>query len=476
MYVGSSICSILFILLYVNAFAASLSSERDDRVGVNGHITLPTAKDLREEILEKGFKDCLVQIRHLVATHPIQHCFLSYVNEDPDMLWMRRIESYLREVGVQSIYDMRTLGVGDSIDAFIKEGVEKSDFAVVLFSPRYLANFERGTYIRTEADVIFKRWRDVDGFVIPLLLAERPNGSIPSMMNRRPKDLLTAVDTISAESSEQQSEVLDTLYIGFTKGSEHADFEESFECVFRMLKERFFKGIIGADAPSERDFDRIKRRFDDRRLRIPELAVHTELKATRGVFPQSLKSYNAFFDRTNEVGQPYVDIIFEELFMGHMDERQFATLTICALSGMGGVGKTTLATEFAHKYSQFYQSIYWIDGSSKRNFLSSCITLLESFGLLVPEQREAEEGIYFSTIIRMTNESLPRHKKNWLLVVDNIEESEFVTEFAPAGGHVLYTSRNRDWLKRLEIDVFKPDESVAVLHKSIFRHTSPHFV
>ena len=464
MYVGSFIGSVLLIVFYVNSYGSSLGSERDDRFGISGYITLPTAQTLREEILEKGFKDCLVKIRDLVTDHPAQHCFLSYVNEDPDMLWMGRIESYLREVGVRTTYDMRTLGVGDSIMDFIQK-IKQAHHAIVLYSPRYLTNFERGTYIRTEADEILKKWMDVEDFVIPLLLAEHANGSIPSLMNRRSKDAAETVviEGHVLESFSQQAKGLDTLYISLTKESDHADFEECLECIFRMLKERIYKSIIGADTPSERYFDCIKRSFDNRKARIPERVVYTKLKATRGSFPQSLKTYNAFFDRTNDVGQSYVDTIFEELFMGDIDERQFATLTICALSGMGGVGKTTLATEFVHKYKQFYQFVCWMDGSSKRNFLSSCITLLESFGIRVPEQKEEKEDSYFLMIIGMINEFLPKHKKNWLLIVDNIEESEFITEFAPAGGHVLYTSRNRDWLNRLEIDVFKPDESVAYL-------------
>ena len=188
MYVNFLVCSVLLVVFYVNSFASSMSSERDDRVSANDHTTLPTATTLREEILERDFKNSLVHIKRLVETHPVQHCFLSYVNEEPDMLWMRRIESYLREVGVQSTYDMRTLGVGDSIDAFITKGVETSDFAVILFSPRYFTNFERGTYIRKEADEIQRKWKDVDGFVIPLLLAEHPRNAIPQLMNRRPKD------------------------------------------------------------------------------------------------------------------------------------------------------------------------------------------------------------------------------------------------------------------------------------------------
>lgn len=462
MYVGSFFYSIILVVFYVNSFASSFGSERDDRVDVSAHITLPTAITLREEILEKGFKDCLVQIRQLVATHPIQHCFLSYVNEDPDMLWMRRIESYLREVGVQSTYDMRVLGVGDSIMDFIQT-VREAHYSIVLFSPRYLINFERGTYIRTEADEILEKWRDLEGFVIPLLLAERPNCSIPLLMNRRPKDPSTAVDAISAESSDQQPEGLDTLYIPLTKGSDLGDFEESLECVFRILKERIFKGVIGADASSERDFDRIKQRFYIKRDKLPQLTQCTELTSAYGTFPQSLKVHKAFLDRLNETGESYVYTIFEQLFMDESNEYGFATLTLCALSGLGGVGKTTLATEFAYKYQQFYDFVYWMEGGTKKDFIFSCESLLKRFNVSISKQKEDGEHAYFFKVINLLNRTLSTSEQQWLLIVDNIEEPELVADFAPSRGHVLYTSRNRDWLKKLEIDVFKPWESVAYL-------------
>ena len=61
--------------------------------------------------------------------------------------------------------------------------------------------------------------------------------------------------------------------------------------------------------------------------------------------------------------------------MNEDEIRHFSTLTLCTLSGLGGVGKTTLVTEFAYKYRRFYQFICWLDASTKKDFFISCISL-----------------------------------------------------------------------------------------------------
>ncbi len=101
----------------------------------------------------------------------------------------------------------------------------------------------------------------------------------------------------------------------------------------------------------------IRDRFIFRRERIRTSFDSTELKSVGGFFPQSLKTYNAFLDRADERGFSYLDRIFEELFMNEDAATHFSTMPLCA-SGMGGVGKTTLASEFAHKYHPFYDFIY----------------------------------------------------------------------------------------------------------------------
>lgn len=48
---------------------------------------------------------------------------------------------------------------------------------------------------------------------------------------------------------------------------------------------------------------------------------------------------------------------------------------ICVLHGLGGIGKTQLAIEFARKYRKYYSSVFWIDGSSKEKLKQSIANL-----------------------------------------------------------------------------------------------------
>ena len=48
---------------------------------------------------------------------------------------------------------------------------------------------------------------------------------------------------------------------------------------------------------------------------------------------------------------------------------------ICVLHGLGGIGKTQLAIEFARKYRQKYSAVFWIDGSSKEKLKQSIVNL-----------------------------------------------------------------------------------------------------
>jgi hypothetical protein len=215
----------------------------------------------------------------------------------------------------------------------------------------------------------------------------------------------------------------------------------------------------------------IRDKFSVRQSRLRTSASRTEFHSANGSFPQSLKAYNAFLDRTDDRGLSYLDVIFEELFMNE-DERQFSTLTLCArsysqevtLSGLGGVGKTTLVTEFAHKYSVFYDLVYWLAGGSREEFLRSCLSLLELLKVSIPKRETWDEEEYYSTIIKLVNGHLSRRFQNYLLIIDNVDDPKLVAELSPSNGHVLCTSLYNNWLSRMvDIDVLKREESIALL-------------
>ena len=48
---------------------------------------------------------------------------------------------------------------------------------------------------------------------------------------------------------------------------------------------------------------------------------------------------------------------------------------VCVLYGLGGIGKTKLAIEFARKYRRNYSAVFWIDGSSKEKLKQSIANL-----------------------------------------------------------------------------------------------------
>ena len=115
---------------------------------------------------------------------------------------------------------------------------------------------------------------------------------------------------------------------------------------------------------------------------------------------------------------------------------------IAAASGLGGIGKTQLASELVHCYGRFFQGgVFWMsfaDAAAVPIEVAACgasLGLHSSFENLTLEQQ-----------VRLVEEAwkspLPR-----LLVFDNCEEEELLRRWRPSFGgcRVLVTSRRSDW-------------------------------
>ena len=139
-----------------------------------------------------------------------------------------------------------------------------------------------------------------------------------------------------------------------------------------------------------------------------------------------------------------------------------------ALQGMGGVGKTQLATEYAHRFAGTYDLVWWV--AAEQGGLIG-----DQFAALASELGCVEAGTAIGTVRSAVLREL-RKPGRWLLIFDNAESPEDVRPWLPGGnGHVLITSRERQWVELaapVEIDVLSRAESVAILQDRVTGLTS----
>jgi tetratricopeptide (TPR) repeat protein/cellulose biosynthesis protein BcsQ len=144
-----------------------------------------------------------------------------------------------------------------------------------------------------------------------------------------------------------------------------------------------------------------------------------------------------------------------------------------ALQGLGGVGKTQVALEYVNRFRTDYDLVFWISSGQPQFIDASIIDLgdrIQShFDVVLPVTAGPTEIVRAVLQALGDGRSVPR----WLLVFDNAEDIPAVKPYIPAGGgHVLITSRTRDWPEQagaepLAIDLFEPQESVAHLRQRV---------
>ena len=129
-----------------------------------------------------------------------------------------------------------------------------------------------------------------------------------------------------------------------------------------------------------------------------------------------------------------------------------------ALHGLGGVGKTQLAAEYAWRFTGAYELGWWVDAEQAG-------LIGDQFAALGAALRCVEPGARTEEVRAAVLGEL-RDRGRWLLVFDNAQAPGDLAGWLPGGGHVLITSRQHRWgqvAAPVEVDVLARAESVALL-------------
>lgn len=88
-----------------------------------------------------------------------------------------------------------------------------------------------------------------------------------------------------------------------------------------------------------------------------------------------------------------------------------------AIKGLGGIGKTQIAIEYAYRYRDDYSCTLWINAATEE-------TLISSFGMIASllPSFPAKDEIEQKKLVEAVKRWLEQRGKRWLLIFDNADD------------------------------------------------------
>jgi len=141
------------------------------------------------------------------------------------------------------------------------------------------------------------------------------------------------------------------------------------------------------------------------------------------------------------------------------------------ISGMGGVGKTEIATEYIHLHRHKYEIIWWIRAEQTDRVRDALVRLGQRLGV-GPVSTESGRDRTIAAVLEALSSG---RRPTWLLVYDNAAQPLELQRYLPTcppGGHIIITSRLQNWPGYIEADSvdvspFTRDEAISFLRRRV---------
>jgi tetratricopeptide (TPR) repeat protein len=117
-------------------------------------------------------------------------------------------------------------------------------------------------------------------------------------------------------------------------------------------------------------------------------------------------------------------------------DRSVALIQSTAIHGLGGIGKTQIALEYAYQYALEYSAVFWIEAETVESIVSSLLRVADVLQLPGRDDKDSQR------IISSVQRWLSTHSQ-WLVIWDNIEDLALLDRFRPSvrSGATLMTTR-----------------------------------
>lgn len=119
-------------------------------------------------------------------------------------------------------------------------------------------------------------------------------------------------------------------------------------------------------------------------------------------------------------------------------DRAVALTQSSALHGLGGIGKTQIALEYAYRHALEYSAVFWIRAETEGQIVASLLHIAET--LQLPGRDDTDQ----QQVIAVLQRWLSTHRQ-WLLIWDNVEDLALLDRFLPPvrQGAILITTRSQ---------------------------------